>query len=57
MPMDVLGARVYTAALTGSEVLQNFQAGISAAVPEPHALILAAMGLVGLLAYAWRKRK
>ena len=26
-------------------------------VPEPSALLLAASGLAGLLAYAWRKRK
>ena len=26
-------------------------------VPEPSTLLLSAMGLVGLLAYAWRKRK
>ena len=26
-------------------------------VPEPSALLLAACGLTGLLAYAWRKRK
>ena len=30
---------------------------ITASVPEPSALLLAATGLVGLLAYAWRKRK
>ena len=28
-----------------------------AATPEPSALLLAASGLIGLLAYAWRKRK
>ena len=27
------------------------------AVPEPSALLLAASGFVGLLAYAWRRRK
>jgi hypothetical protein len=26
-------------------------------VPEPASLMLAAMGLVGLLAYAWRKQR
>jgi hypothetical protein len=33
----------------------NFQVG--AAVPEPSSVILALSGLVGLLAYAWRKQK
>jgi hypothetical protein len=57
MDMDVAGVRVYTAALSGSDVLQNFQAGISVAtIPEPGSLILVASGAAGLLAYAWRKR-
>ena len=30
---------------------------VSAAVPEPSTLALLAAGLIGLLAYAWRKRK
>ena len=30
---------------------------VSGAVPEPSTLLLAAAGLAGLLAYAWRKRK
>ena len=40
-------------------VLSNYNqsAGVTAAVPEPSTLLLAAAGLVGLLAYAWRKRK
>ena len=40
-------------------VLSNYNQHLSlgAAVPEPSTLLLAAAGLVGLLAYAWRKRK
>ena len=40
-------------------VLSNYNqvgGGVAAAVPEPSTLLLAAAGLVGLLAYAWRKR-
>jgi autotransporter-associated beta strand protein len=39
-------------------VLSNYNQslGLSAAVPEPSTLLLVAAGLVGLLAYAWRKR-
>jgi hypothetical protein len=39
-------------------VLSNYNqtSGLAAAVPEPSALLLAAAGLVGLLAYGWRKR-
>lgn len=29
----------------------------SSAVPEPSAIVVMAMGLIGLLAYAWRKRR
>ena len=40
-------------------VLSNFNQHLSVAgaVPEPSTLLLAAAGLAGLLAYAWRKRK
>ena len=37
--------------------LSRMPAMIMTAVPEPSTLLLAAAGLVGLLAYAWRKRK
>ena len=35
----------------------NQHLSVGAAVPEPSTLLLAAAGLMGLLAYAWRKRK
>ena len=40
-------------------VLSNYNQSVSvgAAVPEPLTLLLAAAGLAGLLAYAWRKRR
>jgi autotransporter-associated beta strand protein len=40
-------------------VLSNYNQslGVGAAVPEPSTLLSAVAGLVGLLAYAWRKRK
>ena len=41
--------------LAGANVVDDFR--ISQAVPEPSTLALLAAGLVGLLAYAWRKRK
>lgn len=43
--------RVYNTALGGSEI-----AGL-AGVPEPSTMVLAGIGLFGMLAYAWRKRK
>jgi hypothetical protein len=52
----------YDGTVNGADVntvLSNFNQHLSvgAAVPEPSALLLAVAGLVGLLAYAWRKRK
>ena len=43
------GSRGFTGAI--DEVV------VSNLVPEPTALVLLATGLIGLLAYAWRKRK
>ena len=36
---------------------QGFRVALLAPVPEPSTLLLAAAGLVGLLAYSWRKQK
>ena len=39
------------------EPLSTFQNLSKLSTPEPSALVLTTMGLIGLLAYAWRKRK
>jgi hypothetical protein len=55
---DVAIARVYGAALSGADVAQNYAANAGRfAVPEPSTLVLLASGLIGLVCYAWRKRK
>ena len=41
----------------GTDGTNNVQAFVIYAVPEPGTLTLLLAGLVGLLAYAWRKRK
>ena len=51
----------YNGTVNGADlnaVLSNFNQhlSVSSAVPEPSTLLLAAAGLAGLLAYAWRKR-
>ncbi len=43
--------RIYSNALSASEV------AALATIPEPSAMALAVLGLIGLLAYAWRKRR
>ena len=43
--------RVYNNALSGAEI------STLASVPEPSTILLLTTGLIGLLAYAWRKRK
>ena len=52
----------YNGTVNGADLnilLSNYQQHLSvgAAVPEPSTLLLAAAGLLGLLAYAWRKQK
>ena len=52
----------YNGTVNGADlntVLSNYNQHLSvgAAVPEPSTLLLAAAGLLGLLAYARRKRK
>ena len=42
---------------SSSNTYQAFEILNVAATPEPGTLTLLAAGLVGLLAYAWRKRK
>ncbi len=43
---------LYNQALTYNQVKDNY----SSAIPEPSTITLLIMGIVGLLAYAWRKR-
>jgi predicted MFS family arabinose efflux permease len=57
---DVLNS---SATSVGSFYLSTSVGGVAfdnlsvSTVPEPSAVLLMAMGLVGLLAYAWRKQK
>ena len=51
--LNGVGFRLYAAA-TG--VFSNLSVS-QGTVPEPSTMVLGAMGLMGLLAYAWRTRK
>ena len=56
------GIRIMLAASSAANSRQQVQdfdnvRFTSSAVPEPSAFVLAASGLIGLFAYAWRKRK
>ena len=62
MSEDVAITRFYDAALSGSQVVQNYNAncatfGLAAITPEPSTIVILTTGLVALLAYAWRKRR
>jgi hypothetical protein len=48
---------IYGSALSASEVQAHYMLGTTGQVPEPGTLALFAAGLVGLLAYTWRRRK
>ncbi len=61
-PMSLNGAMddvaVWNQALTDTQISGIFHGTISPlAIPEPTTFMLMATGLLGLLAYAWRKRK
>ena len=53
----IVGNNLYVGVIIGTGTYaDNVRLDISE-VPEPSTLVLLASGLVGLLAYAWRKRK
>lgn len=47
---------IFNTALTTNQVLSIYTNGIST-IPEPNTIVLLVSGMIGLLAYAWRKRK
>ena len=44
--------RIYDTALSGTEI-----AALAAEVPEPSAIVILGISMIGLVCYAWRKRK
>ncbi len=48
--------RIYNSARSGAEIRADYNTGPNP-IPEPSAIALLTTGLLGLLAYAWRKRK
>jgi len=48
---------VYSRALSAQDVSQHYLLGTTGQVPEPTSLVLLAVGLLGVLACAWRRRK
>ena len=53
----VAQARVYSDALTAAEVLQNYNTGLTAAIPEPTTFALLGVSLMGLLSLRLKKAK
>ena len=52
-----IGFQVATAGSGGTAFLDNVRLDDGIPIPEPSTLALLATGLIGLLAYAWRKRR
>ena len=54
---DWEGGRWQVESPVGTNIPLDLSFSLTADVPEPSSIVLVGMGLVGLLAYAWRKRK